>query len=226
MIVALMASRGVGGYFVAPLCWVTAPVFLSPNGSEDGLLNACRGPRRPAGVLVVGCIVGLMAVIGCTRPADRPIEGARPGREAASPEAIGSFAVPVDTPAPAASPPAPPAPVASPVPSPPPTGRGPVISTIQPAANATVPPGVVTISSRVSALSDIAEVTIVVDGQAVRPTATGDPRTPTYSVTINLAAGQHQARISVRDDQGRTGGFTWTFTVADSPARPSPAPKR
>jgi len=84
----------------------------------------------------------------------------------------------------------------------------------------------VTISARVSATSDVSEVTMLVDGQATRPSSTGDARNPTYTFTTPLAAGQHQARIQVRDDQGRLGGFSWTFNVGGAAPAPSPATKR
>jgi hypothetical protein len=168
-------------------------------------------------------------VAGCTRPVDRPLDGARPGSVAsakdllvsASPVSVGTTPDAVASAAPAASP------VVAPAPSPTTTGRGPIISTIQPQANANVPAGSVTISARVSAASDITEASIVVDGQATRPTSTGDARTPTYTLTMNLSAGQHQARIQVRDDQGRLGGYSWTFTVGSLPApAASPSSKR
>jgi hypothetical protein len=75
-------------------------------------------------------------------------------------------------------------------------------------------------------MSDISEVTMTVDGQATRPTSTGDARTPTYTLTMNLGAGQHQARIQVRDDQGRLGGYTWSFTVGSPSPAASPVGKR
>jgi hypothetical protein len=84
----------------------------------------------------------------------------------------------------------------------------------------------VTISVRVSAASEISEATLTVDGQPTRPTASGDARTPTYSLTMNLSAGQHQARIQIRDDEGRVGGYTWSFTVGAPPPASSPATKR
>jgi hypothetical protein len=68
---------------------------------------------------------------------------------------------------------------------------------------------------------------MVVDGQTSRPASAGDARNPTYTVTTNLAAGPHSARIQVRDDQGRLGGFAWTFTAgASPPPAASPAAKR
>ena len=200
---------------------MSAPLLSLPE-SETHRCSVMRWGGAALAVALIG-----LTIAGCTRPTDRPIEGARPGRETASPDPIRTLTVAIDTPVPMTPTVVPVAsPVLSPVASPTPTGRWPVISTIQPQANSTVPVGVVTISTRVSSLSDIAEATLFVDGQAARATTTGDSRNPTYSATMSLAPGQHQARISVRDDQGRTGGFTWTFTVGDAAPRASPAPAR
>jgi hypothetical protein len=78
----------------------------------------------------------------------------------------------------------------------------------------------------VSATSDITDVSLVVDGQATRPTSTGDVRNATYALTSNLAAGPHSVRIQVRDDQGRLGGYAWTFTAGASPPPAASPPAR
>jgi hypothetical protein len=71
----------------------------------------------------------------------------------------------------------------------------------------------------------VVEATLTVDGQTVRANSSGDARNPTYSTTMNLSPGQHTARIQVRDDQGRLGGFSWSFTVGGA-APVSPTPRR
>lgn len=173
----------------------------------------------------------MLVVAGCTRPTDRPLEGARPGvgtREtvrvaAATVEAQPSAtALPTSVVAvPAGSP------VVVAAVSPTAIGRGPIISTIQPQANAVVPAGAVTVASRISALSGIAEAILTVDGQAIRPSISGDALNPTYSTTLSLATGPHQARIQLKDDQGRVGGYSWSFNVGGAtPATSSPAPRR
>ncbi|MFN0074815.1 MAG: Ig-like domain-containing protein [Chloroflexota bacterium] len=184
-----------------------------------------RGPL----VVIVACVIFAMTAAGCTRPADRPLDGARPGSIAsansealvsASPLSVPSPAPVIFTVAPVASP------TVLPAPSPTATGRGPIISTIQPPANANLPAGPITVSARISATSDVSEVTLLVNGQATRPSASGDARNPTYSTSMNLPPGQHQARIQVRDDQGRVGGFSWSFTVGGGAPASSPASKR
>jgi hypothetical protein len=210
--------------------------YASDLSGDPPTLDTCldiqphrRSARSKPAAHRVSVILGVLAMVaaGCTRPADRPLDGARPGSVASANTTLLASASPVSTAPtqestaiPVSSPP--PSPVASPTA----TGRGPIISTIQPQSGANVPVGPVTISARISATSDVSEVTMLVDGQATRPSSTGDARTPTYSITMPLAAGQHQARIQVRDDQGRLGGFSWTFNVGGAAPAPSPAPKR
>lgn len=197
-------------------------------------LRACRvgASAQALCILLMALLIG-----GCSRPIDRPLEGARPLQPGETPEAARLAPPVLDPPsalAAAASPsPTSPVPiaVASPVASPS-AGRPPVVGGLQPQPDSQIPPGPVTVSVRINAVSDITEVTLQVDGQTARPSAGGaDPRSPTYSVTMDLGPGEHEARIQVRDDQGRVGGYRWKFTVQGPPtARPtavrSPTPRR
>jgi Bacterial Ig domain len=191
-------------------------------------LNTRTAWTRRASLRVL-LVLGLVAaiVVGCSRPANRPLDGARPGSVASANNSVVVSSSPVSigiTPEPTIS--TAPTPALVVAASPTATGRGPIVSTIQPPGNGNVPAGPVTISARVSATSDITDVSLVVDGQATRPTSTGDVRNATYALTSNLAAGPHSVRIQVRDDQGRLGGYAWTFTAGASPPPAASPPAR
>lgn len=169
------------------------------------------------------------ASLACSRPIDRPREGAQPVPS-------GPRATPtIDTPPTLAVPgsPAPGVPIViavSPTPSPSPgTGRPPIISALQPAADAVVPPGQVTLGARVAGSVELVEVNLSLDGAPLQPQLSQqDARTWTVSLARPFdAPAKHTLRISARDREGKVGGFTWSFEVAapGPTPRPSPSPR-
>jgi hypothetical protein len=189
---------------------------------------------------------GLLAALllsGCSRPIDRPLEGAAPARAAEAGASQGAAVQPALTASQTerAAPPSPePAAVASPSPpaaavvagpspaplataSPVPPGRNPILGQLQPANQAVVPPGPVTIRARVSTTADLAEVVLTLNGAPVQPSVT-QQEAGVWFVTYatGLTAGSYRAHLTARDQHGRAGGFGWQFEVAGAP-RASPA---
>jgi hypothetical protein len=180
----------------------------------------------------------------CTQPppAQRPRDGARPQIEgtplqlAAIPPPTLSIAgglIPTATPTPTPDlPPPPPSPSpgrggtiagASPAASP---GLSPIISSLQPAPSSTLPAGDIVISARVSATSDLVDVTAFVDGEAVPlDLGSGTPRVKTVSFVRTFISGTHEVRVQARDDRGQIGGYRWSFNIG-SPRQAAPAPPR
>ena len=178
-----------------------------------------------------GLLLALTLLAGCSRPVDRPLEGARPRSSelstdivAAPPTLSSAQPAPSVSPSPLALAITPsPQPAASP--SPPP-GRNPIISGLQPARDAVVPPGAVTISARISGASDLTQATLSLNGAPLEASITRqDARTWLVSHAGRLAAGTYQARVVGTDQDGRAGGFRWQFQVAADPAA-SPTPAR
>lgn len=163
----------------------------------------------------------LLLLLACSRPIDRPLEGAPPV-EARAARSLEVEPPPTLTP-PQLPPPAPsPIIVALPSPSASPTApagwRIPVMSRLLPIPNTTVPAGSVEIGARVSGSTDLTEVTLLVDGAAVQPeVATQSPLVWIVSYTSRLGPGRHEVRISARDREGRTGGYRWFFDVEAGP---------
>jgi hypothetical protein len=176
-------------------------------------------------------LAALLAVLmGCSRPTDRPQQGAAPGSGRA-PDLRG-----VDVPA-TLSPPQLTAGVAAPSPvvvvaltaspSPAIAGRNPIISGLAPGQDATVPPGPVTISARVAASSELSEASLSLNGAPVQSrVAAAGPLIWQVSYSGDLAAGTYAAQINARDRDGRAGGFRWQFTVGNGapPATPATTP--
>jgi hypothetical protein len=177
----------------------------------------------------VAVLAASLALAACSPAVDRPLHGAVPGSPLTN--SSGPGVPPTIAPSfkPIGGSEASPSPGIglSPVPSPS-AVLPPIVRTIAPAANGTVPSGApVTVSAvLVSRGADLATVQLLVDGADTA--AEPEKATPvqwTVSISKPLPDGQHQARVLVRDAAGGTGGFTWTFTVgaAASPG-PSPAP--
>jgi hypothetical protein len=181
----------------------------------------------------------LAVLLACSRPVDRPQQGAAPGSSGRAPDLRG-----VDVP-PTLSPPQLTASVVAPSPilvvalaaSPSPVaGRNPIISGLAPGQDANVPPGPVTVSARVAASADLSEASLSLNGAPVQSrVAAAGPLLWQVTYSGDLAAGTYAAQINARDRDGRAGGFRWQFTVGNgAPAptaaatptsAPAPAPK-
>jgi hypothetical protein len=163
-------------------------------------------------------LIALLLVACTTPPVQRPREGAPPVAggtpvrlENVVPPTLTSAsrlvqtATPIGGDAPSPSP----AITLSPVP-----GLSPIISGLQPAPGASLPPGDVVISARISGSADLVDVTAFVDGDAIPIEPMGPAvRTRTVSFVRTLAAGSHEVRIQARDDRNQLGGYRWQFSV-------------
>jgi hypothetical protein len=177
----------------------------------------------------------LLLVACTTPPVQRPREGAAPiaggtplRLENVAPPTLASARslVQTATPIPAEEPS--PSPVVALSPASP--GLSPIISGLQPAPGASLPPGDIVISARISGTADLVDVTAFVDGDAIPIEPMGPAvRTRTVSFVRTLASGSHEVRIQARDERNQLGGYRWQFSVGAgrnltaAPAAP-PAP--
>lgn len=175
-----------------------------------------------ARITLVVALAFAAALAACSRPIDRPLEGARPG-----PGGTSKTDVP-----PTVSPPnaqtREPIVIAASTPPPSPTtaGRPPIISGLLPPADAAIAPGQVNLGARVAGSSDLVEVSLWLDNVLLRPQVTQqDTRTWSVSVSHQFEGpGKHSLRISAKDQDGRVGGFQWSFDIGGA-AGPSPQAK-
>jgi hypothetical protein len=206
---------------------------FAANGVHFGGLQGQRlssilrhSRRRPPGATGSLLLASLLVLVGCSRPVDRPLQGAQPARV----EAASEFSGPPPTLAAPERASASPLPIiialASPSPSPALALREPILSALLPAPEALVPPGPVNIGARIAGSVELAEVTLTIDGAAVQPRITmQDGRVWQVAYTISLDSGRHEARLNARDRDGRAGGYRWAFDVQSRQASPIPAPK-
>ncbi|MCC7370477.1 MAG: hypothetical protein IT306_18785 [Chloroflexi bacterium] len=184
---------------------------------------------RPAAWARMAVLLAALLLAACdARPIERPREGAPPGGGAVvrletgpPPTLVGAAVLsqtltPTVDPATLPSPSASPGVLGSPVPSP---GAYPIISGLQPAPGVALPPGDVVVGARVSASSDLSEITVWIDNEPVAVDLNGPRvRSRTVSIVRGFALGQHEIRIQARDDRGLVGGYRWQFTVGTSRA--------
>lgn len=181
--------------------------------------------RNLAGTVVAG----LALLLACSRPLDRPLEGARPPLAG---EGAGSRLIePPPTLVLATATPTAPLPIVlpavSPSPSPALAGRNPILSGLLPAPESQVVPGPVNIGARISASTDLTQVSLTLDGAPVQPRiTTQDARTWLVAYTSTLAAGKHEVRVNASDQDGRAGGYRWQFGVQARPEASPAAPAR
>lgn len=180
----------------------------------------------------------LLGAAACApRPVERPREGAPPivggtpvRLENLAPPTLAPAANLVATATPTAEPPAPPSPSPLPVAASPAASPGlyPIISGLQPAPGASLPPGDVVIGARVTGSSDLVDIVAYLDGEPITIDVGGpEVRVKTISLVRTLAAGTHEVRIQARDAHGQLGGYRWQFTVGagrSAPAAPTARP--
>jgi hypothetical protein len=165
----------------------------------------------------------LVLTLACSRPLDRPLEGAPPVHGAQPPASL--VEPPPTLTAPPYSSDVPPLPPAILVPSPSPSpalaGRNPILSGLVPAPDALVPPGLVSIGARIVASTELADIVLLLDGSSVQPEVTPrDPRTWVVAYIGKLDIGKHEVRLNAKDREGRAGGYRWQFEV--QPRSPAP----
>jgi hypothetical protein len=189
-----------------------------------------RRVSRPLAASLLALLV-LLALIGCGRAIDRPARGAAPGVEAAQPTpAIPPTLTASETlvfralPSPSADASVGPSP--SPAGSPSPAAMPPIVRTIAPPADGTLPPGApVTLSAvLVGRGADLAAAQLFLNGGEIGGEIDRrNPREWTIRATQALGPGTYTARVLVRDATGGAGGFTWRFTIG-APAPPPGQP--
>ena len=187
--------------------------------------------RAAAKALLLGAaLLGILLATTCSRPSARPRDGALPwlagtpsGHLAELPPtlepAANLRATPTVPPPATATPTAPPTaaiPAHSPAPS-----IYPLITNLQPAPGAAVPPGDVVVGARVSGASNLVEVATFVDGERIEPLLGSSPgRTVVIRFVRELPIGMHEVRVEARDEQGQSGSYRWFFSVG--PRQPLP----
>jgi hypothetical protein len=108
-----------------------------------------------------------------------------------------------------------PAPTLAATPTPQGSGRAPWILLPQPPPDSRVPPGPLTIEARGRGDAAITSLRLELDGVPL-PVSLEQRSESTWRgfATARVGAGQHAVRATVIDEQGRTGGFRWTFEAA------------
>ena len=175
-------------------------------------------------------LLASLLVAACSRPGARPRDGALPWL-AGTPSERPAGEVP-----PTLSPPEPkrataaPTPQSTPIPTrasaaapaqSPGPGIYPLITNLQPAPGAAVPPGDVVVGARVTGGTNLVDVLAFVDGELVEPLMGSAPgRTMVISFVRQLSVGLHEVRVEARDERGQTGSYRWFFSVG--PRQPWP----
>ena len=166
-------------------------------------------------------------MLACSRPLDRPLQGAPPVHGEISSGLLVEPPPTLTVPGGAAPVPSPMVPVApTPSPSPALAARAPILSGLAPAPDAQVPHGPVSIAARIAGSVELVEVALVLDGAAVQPKITPqDPRTWLVAYTDQLEVGKHAVQLNARDRDGRAGGYRWQFEVqTKQPPTPTAQP--
>ena len=95
------------------------------------------------------------------------------------------------------------------------TGRSPWVLLPQPAPGAKVAPGSVVVEARARGDAPIAQMQLELDGSAL-PVALEQRAENTWrgAATVRVGPGQHSARVTVVDAEGRRGAYRWTFEAS------------
>jgi hypothetical protein len=179
--------------------------------------------------------LALGLVVGCGPATDRPARGAAPGAAggdatSAVPPTLQAAENLRSKPSPAPSPGLPtPSPSAVAAASPSAVAAPPIVRTIVPGADASVPAGgAVAVSAvLVGRGADLATASLTVNGADFGASLEKrSARDWTIRGAQPLGPGAYTARVLVRDANGANGGFTWRFSVGESepPAGPAPEP--
>ena len=99
-----------------------------------------------------------------------------------------------------------------PTPTPAASGRAPWILLPQPAPGARIAPGPLVIEARGRGDAAITAIRLELDGAAL-PVSLEQRSESTWRgfASTRITAGQHAVRATVVDEEGRTGGYRWTF---------------
>jgi len=192
----------VGILLLGSLAWSAVGALFNALGDAGALVGAARATpvRLTSSAVATPTATPLLVVVG-VGATSVPLPGVTPPPAVAT-STPGLAATP--TPAPA---------VATATPEI--AGRAPWILLPQPAPGARVAPGSMTIEARGRGDAAITSIRLELDG-APLPVAIEQRSESTWRgfATTQVTPGQHAVRATVIDDQGRTGGYRWTFEAA------------
>src|ERR1051326_1645778 len=189
----------VGILLLGSLAWSAVGALLSAVGSAGSALSSAAAPPPPPTLAPAAAVT--------------PMAAASPTVAAPTPTLVATV---VASPTPASTP------IQTPQLNSTPTavvaGRNPWILLPQPEPGAKVPPGPIVLEARGRGDVPISSMRLELDGSAL-PVALEQRSESTWrgSASTRVSTGQHSARATVTDADGRTGSFRWTFTVAPAP---------
>jgi hypothetical protein len=187
----------VGILLLGSLAWSAVGALLSAVGSAGASLTSAASPPPPPTLAPAAAVTPLLA---SSPTADVPTPTLLP------------TAVASPTLAPTAEP------QLSSTPTAVVAGRNPWILLPQPEPGAKIPPGPIVLEARGRGDVPIKAMRLELDG-APLSVALEQRSESTWrgSATTRVSPGEHTARATVTDADGRTGSFRWTFTAAPAP---------
>ncbi|MBV8715182.1 MAG: hypothetical protein JO318_19045 [Chloroflexi bacterium] len=200
----------VGILLLGSLAWSAVGALVSAVGAAGSAFSTAASPPPPA---------TLGPAEAVTPNAVTPLAVLSPVSEASTQTALATTAT--ATPAPqiaTATDVATPTPQVAATATAATSARSPWVLLPQPEPGAKVQPGQVTVEARGRGDAPITAMRLELDGAAL-PTALEQRSDTTWrgSASVKITAGQHNARVTVTDADGRTGSFRWTFTAAPGP---------
>jgi hypothetical protein len=200
-LIAIMVGI-VGILLLGSLAWSAVGALFSALGEATSSLSTGR-PTPTRLTALVGTPTLPPAIVG-------PTQVATPGPRGTPTPLVRSSATPspAETPAASALTPTPPAGASTPTPS----GRAPWILLPQPAPDSKVAPGPVVIEARGRGDTPIASIKLDLDGVPLSVSLEQRSESTWRGVaSTKVTSGHHAVRATVVDEEGRTGGFRWTF---------------
>jgi hypothetical protein len=181
----------VGILLLGSLAWSAIGALVSAVGSAGSALNSGRAAPSTLGPIVAVTPSPVVVVVAVT-PTPVP---ATPAPELRAPEVL--------TPTPAAA-----------TPTPASAGRNPWVLLPQPEPGAHVAPGTLTVEARGRGDAPITAIRLELDGAAL-PVSLEQRNESTWRgvATARVGTGEHAARATVIDAEGRSGSFRWTFAA-------------
>jgi hypothetical protein len=200
-LIAIMVGI-VGILLLGSLAWSAVGALFSALGEATSSLSTSR-PTPTRLTALVGTATLAPAIVG-------PTQMATPGPRGTATPLVPTSATssPAETPAASAPTPTPQAGASTPTPS----GRAPWILLPQPAPDSKVAPGPVVIEARGRGDTPIASIKLDLDGVPLSVSLEQRSESTWRGVAnTKVTSGHHAVRATVVDEEGRSGGFRWTF---------------
>jgi hypothetical protein len=177
----------VGILLLGSLAWSAVGALFSALGEATAVFS----PARPTPTKLVLVVATPTQAVAATAP---PTAVVTPVTATVAPTPAPLPPTPAVTPTPAAS------------------GRAPWILLPQPAPGARVAPGPMVIEARGRGDAAITSIRLELDGAAL-PVSLEQRSESTWRgfASARISAGQHAVRATVVDEEGRSGGYRWTF---------------